>query len=66
MAISQLSRRAAEGELRRLFLPDLARDGRLSHAKAAELPEISLAESAAFVARHRTEDDLRVKLTRRR
>ncbi|MBI4736214.1 MAG: UPF0175 family protein [candidate division NC10 bacterium] len=32
---------------------DLVREGRLSHAKAAELLEISLAEFLTFMARHR-------------
>ncbi len=52
LAISQLSRRAAGEEMRRLFFLDLVREGRLSHAKAAELLEISLAEFFAFMARH--------------
>ena len=52
LAISQLSRRAAGEEMRRLFFLDLVRDGRLSHAKAAELLEISLAEFLTFMARH--------------
>lgn len=52
LAISQLSRRAAGEEMRRLFFLDLVREGRLSHAKAAELLEISLAEFLAFMARH--------------
>lgn len=52
LAISQLSRRAAGEEMRRLFFLDLVRQGRLSHAKAAELLEISLAEFLAFMARH--------------
>ena len=53
LAISQLSRRAAGEEMRRLFFLDLVREGRLSHAKAAELLEISLAEFLTFMARHR-------------
>jgi predicted HTH domain antitoxin len=53
LSISQLSRRSAGEEMRRLFFLDLVRDGRLSHAKAAELLEISLAEFFAFMARHR-------------
>lgn len=53
LTISQLSRRAAGEEMRRLFFLDLVRDGRLSHAKAAELLEISLADFFAFMARHR-------------
>ena len=53
LAISQLSRRAAGEEMRRLFFLDLVREGRLSHAKAAELLEISLAEFFSFMARHR-------------
>lgn len=52
LAISQLSRRAAAEEMRRLFFLELVREGRLSHAKAAELLEISLAEFLAFMARH--------------
>jgi predicted HTH domain antitoxin len=53
LAISQLSRQAAGEEMRRLFFLELVREGRLSHAKAAELLEISLAEFLAFMARHR-------------
>ncbi len=53
LAISQLSRRAVGEEMRRLFFLDLVREGRLSHAKAAELLEISLAEFLTFMARHR-------------
>jgi predicted HTH domain antitoxin len=53
LAISQLSRRAAAEEMRRLFFLDLARERRLSHAKAAELLEISSAEFFTFMARHR-------------
>ena len=53
LAISQLSRRTVGEEMRRLFFLDLVRDGRLSHAKAAELLEISLAEFLTFMARHR-------------
>jgi predicted HTH domain antitoxin len=53
LTISQLSRRAAGEEMRRLFFLDLVREGRLSHAKAAELLEISLAEFLMFMARHR-------------
>lgn len=52
LAISQLSRQAAGEAMRRLFFLDLVREGRLSHAKAAELLEISLAEFLAFMARH--------------
>jgi predicted HTH domain antitoxin len=53
LEISQLSRRTAGEEMRRLFFLDLVKDGRLSHAKAAELLEISLAEFLTFMARHR-------------
>lgn len=53
LAISQLSRRAAGEEMRRLFFLDLVREGRLSHSKAAELLEVSQAEFLAFMARHR-------------
>jgi predicted HTH domain antitoxin len=53
LAISQLSRQAAGEVMRRLFFLELVREGRLSHAKAAELLEISLAEFVAFMARHR-------------
>jgi len=53
LAISQLTRQAAGEEMRRLFFLELVREGRLSHAKAAELLEISLAEFLAFMARHR-------------
>jgi predicted HTH domain antitoxin len=49
---NQLSRRAAGEEMRRLFFLELVRQGRLSHAKAAELLEISLAEFLTFMARH--------------
>ena len=52
-AISQLTRRAAGEEMRRLFFLDLVREGRLSHAKAAALLEISQAEFLALMARHR-------------
>ncbi len=53
LAISQLTRRAAGEEMRRLFFLDLVREGRLSHAKAAELLEIPLAEFLTFMTRHR-------------
>ena len=53
LAISQLSRRAAGEEMRRLFFLDLVREGRLSYTKAAELLEVSQAEFLAFMARHR-------------
>lgn len=53
LAISRLSRKEAGEEMRRLFFLELVREGRLSHAKAAELLEISLAEFLAFMARHR-------------
>jgi len=72
LAISQLSRRAAGEEMRRLFFLDLVRDGRLSHAKAAELLEISLAEFLTFMARHRVspfvflEGELEQELGRRK
>jgi predicted HTH domain antitoxin len=68
LAISRLSRQAAGEEMRRLFFLDLVREGRLSHAKAAELLEISLAEFLAFMARHRvspfafTEEELEREL----
>ena len=52
LAVSQLSRQAVGEEMRRLFFLDLVREGRLSHAKAAELLEISLAEFLAFMAKH--------------
>jgi len=52
LLISQLSRKAAGEEMRRLFFLHLVREGRLSHAKAAELLEISLAEFLTFMARH--------------
>jgi predicted HTH domain antitoxin len=70
LTISQLSRRAAGEEMRRLFFLDLVREGRLSHAKAAELLEISLAEFLTFMARHRVspfvfpEGELRQELGR--
>lgn len=72
LAISQLSRRAAAEEMRRLFFLELVRDGRLSHTKAAELLEISLAEFLAFMARHQVspfvfaEGELEQELTRGR
>lgn len=53
LAISQLNRREAGEEMRRLFFLDLVRTGRLSYTKAAELLEVSQAEFLAFMARHR-------------
>lgn len=70
LAISQLSRQAAGEEMRRLFFLDLVRDGKLSHAKAAELLEMSLAEFLALMARHHvspfvfTDEDLERELGR--
>lgn len=70
LAISQLSRRAAGEEMRRLFFLGLVREGRLSHAKAAEFLEISPAEFLAFMARHHvspfafTEEELERELGR--
>ena len=52
LAISQLSRREAGEEMRRLFFVDLVRAGRLSYTKAAELLEVSQAEFLTVMARH--------------
>jgi predicted HTH domain antitoxin len=70
LAISQLSRREAGEEMRRLFFVDLVRAGRLSYTKAAELLEVSQAEFLAFMARYRispfvfTEGELETELGR--
>ena len=70
LAISQLSRREAGEEMRRLFFLDLVRAGRLSYTKAAELLEVSQAEFLAIMARHRispfafTEGELEAELVR--
>lgn len=53
LAISQLTRRAAGEEMRRLFFLELVREGRVSHSKAAELLGVSPAEFLAFMARRR-------------
>ena len=53
LAISQLSRRAAGEDMRRLCFLDLVREGRLAYSKAAELLDISQAEFLAFMTRHR-------------
>ena len=72
LAISQLSRRAASEEMRRLFFLELVRQERLSHAKAAELLEMSPAEFLVFMARHQvspfvfTEAELADELSRAR
>ena len=52
LAISQLSRREAGEEMRRLFFVDLVLAGRLSYTKAAELLEVSQAEFLTVMARH--------------